>query len=186
MISLWDLLLIIFFGGGGEGGVFVLSCHVPPLSPILFCLHLFHLLLLCLSFYLYLPSSLSHLFLFPNLTLAFPASIPSSLAPLKAYPAKRSIEWFIESQAFLWFRYRPIPSSPSSVSNFSLFLSLPVCRRSSLLKGEGGRGRAEPSIMHSVLSAHPPPPALSRYSAVEKFSLLPLAHAAVLVMNITG
>jgi hypothetical protein len=35
---------------------------------------------------------------------------------------------------------QPFPSSP--VSKLSLFLSLPVCRRSSLLTGDGGRGQA--------------------------------------------
>jgi hypothetical protein len=51
------------------------------------------------------------------------------------------------------------PPSPLSVSKLSLFLSLPVCRQSRLLTGEGGRGaqffdreKAWPSINHSVLS----------------------------------
>ncbi len=34
------------------------------------------------------------------------------------------------------------PLPPSPISNLSLFLSLPVCRWSSLLAGEEGRGRA--------------------------------------------
>ncbi len=49
-----------------------------------------------------------------------------------------SIEWCIEDQAFL-LSYDLAPP-PSPVSNISLFLNLPVCRRSSLLTGEGGRG----------------------------------------------
>ncbi len=56
-----------------------------------------------------------------------------------------------------------VPSPPSSVSKLSLFLSLPVCRRSSLLTGEGweeGEGaklhagkKAWPFIIHKLLSA---------------------------------
>jgi hypothetical protein len=54
-------------------------------------------------------------------------------------PVSESIEWFIEDQDFLRScdsTPRP-PHSPSPVSNLSIFLSLPVCRRSSLLTGEG-------------------------------------------------
>jgi hypothetical protein len=50
------------------------------------------------------------------------------------------IERFIEGLSFLavgWFGSTP---APSPVSKSSLFLSLPVCRRSSLLRGGGGRG----------------------------------------------
>ncbi len=59
-----------------------------------------------------------------------------------------SNESFIEFQAFLRsYDSAPRPSSsppPSPVSNLLLFLSLPVCRRSSLLKGEwGGKGWAK-------------------------------------------
>jgi hypothetical protein len=55
----------------------------------------------------------------------------------------------------------PHPSpSLSPVSNMSLFLSLPVCRWSSLLRGGGGsvgrgsnnRKKAWPSVNHSILS----------------------------------
>ncbi len=60
------------------------------------------------------------------------------------------------------FLAHPLPPSP--VSKLPLFLSLPVCRRSSLLTGEkvggGGRGvesydrkKAWPSVIHSLLSA---------------------------------
>jgi hypothetical protein len=40
------------------------------------------------------------------------------------------------------------PSRPSPVSKLSLFLSLPVCRRSSLLTGDGGKewGGEEPNL----------------------------------------
>ncbi len=56
-----------------------------------------------------------------------------------------SIEWFLEAQAF--FRSRdsaPRPSSPppSPVNKLSLFLNLPVSRRSSLLT-RGGEGVGE-------------------------------------------
>ncbi len=56
----------------------------------------------------------------------------------------------LEDQAFsLSYDLAPIPTPISSlVSTLSLFLSLPVCRRSSLLTGEGGGeeggGRKEP------------------------------------------
>ncbi len=66
--------------------------------------------------------------------------------------------------AVAWFGSSPTPSPPSPVSKLSLFLSLPVCRRSSLLTGEEGtqgrRGK-EPnqsacsSINHSKFSAVP-------------------------------
>jgi hypothetical protein len=55
------------------------------------------------------------------------------------------------------------PPPPPPVSNLPIFLSLPVCRRSSLLPGEGGgrgagsydREIAWPSINHSILSCSP-------------------------------
>ncbi len=62
----------------------------------------------------------------------------------------------------VWFSSSPTPS-PSPVSNLSLFLSLPVCRRWSWLTERGGgrrggakscdREKAWPSINHSILSA---------------------------------
>jgi hypothetical protein len=55
-----------------------------------------------------------------------------------SYGWLESIEWFIEDQAFcgrmIWLLNRHLPPLPS------FFLSLPVCRRSSLLTGEGGEG----------------------------------------------
>ncbi len=51
------------------------------------------------------------------------------------------IEWFIENQAFLrTYALAPPrpPPPPSPLSKLSLFLSLPVCRRSSLLTERGG------------------------------------------------
>ncbi len=65
--------------------------------------------------------------------------------------------------AFVRFGSSPTSFPPTSpVSKLSLFLSLIVCRRSSLLTGEGGRGgrgaksyeheKAWPSINHSILS----------------------------------
>jgi hypothetical protein len=56
-------------------------------------------------------------------------------------------------------------SPPSPIGKWSLFLSVPVCRRSSFLPGEGGGGKGEgrgaksydrkkawPSVNHSILS----------------------------------
>ncbi len=54
-----------------------------------------------------------------------------------------SIECFIEKQASSpsYDDLAPPPSlPPSSIGKLSLFLTLPVCRRSSLLTGEGGGG----------------------------------------------
>ncbi len=68
--------------------------------------------------------------------------MPSNCGP-------ESIEWFMEGQAFLavvWFGYSPIPP-PSPGSKFSLFLSLPVCRRPSLMTGEGEAVGEEPNHM---------------------------------------
>jgi len=51
-----------------------------------------------------------------------------------------SIELFIEDQAFSPSYDLAPPPPPSPVSKLSLFLSLPMYRRSSLLAGEGGIG----------------------------------------------
>ncbi len=57
-----------------------------------------------------------------------------------------SIKWFIENQALLPSDdLAPPPPGPSPVGKMSLFLSLPVCRRSSLLRA--GRGD-EPITNH--------------------------------------
>jgi hypothetical protein len=73
------------------------------------------------------------------------------------YLSPESFEWFIGGQAFL----RSHDLAPPPVSNLSLFLSLPVCSRSSLLTRERGEGRgtkscdrekAWSSINHSILS----------------------------------
>ncbi len=48
--------------------------------------------------------------------------------------------------AVIWFGSLPTPSSQLSLSKLSLFLSLPVCRRSSLLTG-GGRGWGRSQII---------------------------------------
>jgi hypothetical protein len=57
-----------------------------------------------------------------------------------------SIERFIEDRAFLR-SYDLLPTPPSlhpfPLSRLSLFLSLPVCRRSKLLTGERGEGMGE-------------------------------------------
>jgi hypothetical protein len=61
---------------------------------------------------------------------------PHRLSMYVASP--ESIEWFIEDQAFfLWLHSAPLPRPP--ISKLSLFLGLPLCRRSSLLTGEGGQ-----------------------------------------------
>ncbi len=50
------------------------------------------------------------------------------------------IEWFVEDLAFsLSYDMAPHPPPPP-FSKLSLFLSLPVCRLSSLQTGEGGEG----------------------------------------------
>jgi hypothetical protein len=54
-----------------------------------------------------------------------------------------NIELSIEDQAFLrWYDLVPLapPFTPSPVGDLSLFLSLPVCRRSNLRTGGGGGG----------------------------------------------
>ncbi len=83
----------------------------------------------------------------------------------KSWAVKASIKWFIEDQAFsLSYDLAPHPPpAPSPGSKLSLFLSLPVCRRSSLLTG-GGRGRGRSQIIprrgawspidYSLLSGH--------------------------------
>ncbi len=75
----------------------------------------------------------------------------------------QSIEWFLEDEAFLlsYDLDPPYIPYPSPVSK-SLFLSFPVCRRSSLLSEEGRRGegmepnydgeKAWSSINPSILS----------------------------------
>ncbi len=54
-----------------------------------------------------------------------------------------SIEWFVEEQALSTSQVlvpSPTPFLPSTVIKLSLFLGLPVCRRSSLRTGEGRKG----------------------------------------------
>jgi hypothetical protein len=55
---------------------------------------------------------------------------------------------FLEDQAFSMscdLAPPPIPSPLYPVSKLTLFLRLPVCRRSSLLTGEGGGGKGKPN-----------------------------------------
>jgi hypothetical protein len=58
----------------------------------------------------------------------------------KRYTHTESIERFIGPGflSVLWFGSSPTQYPPTSVSKLSLFLRLPVCRRSSLLTREGG------------------------------------------------
>ncbi len=60
-----------------------------------------------------------------------------------------SIKWCIEDQAS-WPSYdlaTPPPLPPSPVRKLPLFLSLPMCRRSSLLMEEGGTGWGRSQII---------------------------------------
>jgi hypothetical protein len=58
--------------------------------------------------------------------------------------APESTEWFIEDQAFRSCDSAPRPPPPySPVIKLSLFLNRPVCRRSSLLRGEEGWVRSQ-------------------------------------------
>ncbi len=175
------------------------SCPNPP-SSFCLCLRLFYLILPCLLFCLYLPS-LSSVIRHPSFS-NFPIWLwppllptPSSLAPLKTSPPKKSIEWFIGPSFFAGSFDSDTRPPRHPLSHQQLFsISQSSCVSPvQLTEGRAGgwgaesydRKKAEHSINHSVLSAPPPPPALSCYSAVEKFSLLPLAHAAALVMNVT-
>ncbi len=61
-----------------------------------------------------------------------------------------SIEWGPGFLAVVWFGSSPAPLPPFPVSKLSLFLSLPVCRRSSLLTGGGGKVWASEEPNHST------------------------------------
>jgi len=69
-----------------------------------------------------------------------------------------SIQWFIEDQAFVKFydsAPHPPHPNPAPVSNLSLFLSLPVCRRWAYWqeRGEGSvRGATNLNYKYSILS----------------------------------
>ncbi len=77
----------------------------------------------------------------------------SFLKPHSQTFSNRNISWFTEDQAFflafLWFGSSPTPFFPPPVSKLSLWLGLPVCRRSGLLTEEGGRGWARSQIIRS-------------------------------------
>ncbi len=136
-----------------------LEIFVDIRSKAWLILFLFYLVLILssVSFYLSPPSCLYCIFLSLSLHLfkyvSTRSSIFSSLFPLSLFLLSfclppslpynprhvvslcflygSSIEWFKDDHAFLtvlWFGSSPAPPS-SPVSNFYLFLSLPVCRR---------------------------------------------------------
>jgi hypothetical protein len=74
-----------------------------------------------------------------------PLSFYLILKESKRWRRAESIEQFIKDQAFLQsYDLAPSPPyPPSPVSKLSLFLSIPVCRRSSLLMGREGEGVGE-------------------------------------------
>ncbi len=70
---------------------------------------------------------------------------PTSAAARHPFHVKeraKSVEWFIEDQAFLpsYDLAPPTPLSHPRVSKLSLYLSFPLCRRLSLIDGEGSGG----------------------------------------------
>jgi hypothetical protein len=98
--------------------------------------------------------------------LRSPAKLSSSRRSLQP----ESIEWLIEDHAFL----------PSPTPSLSLqYLSLPVCRRSGLLTGEGRRGgggaksydgeKGLSSLNHSIHSASSPPERASASQSTYNF-----------------
>ncbi len=84
----------------------------------------------------------------------------------KTLPGSSREYWMIPKGpgflAVVWFGSSPTPFPPLLSASCLFFLSLPVCRRSSLLTGEGGGGgggaksydgeKAWLSINHSILS----------------------------------
>jgi hypothetical protein len=96
--------------------------------------------------------------------------IRNRIWPLWPVMVKTREYWMIDrGPGFLlvvWFGSSPIPFPPPSLSRLSLFLSLPVCRRSSLPTGGGGGGargaksfdreKERFSINHSILSGQNP------------------------------
>ncbi len=70
--------------------------------------------------------------------------VPSPVKPHSAGHPPESIQSFIDGLALFDAAPRP-PPPPFPVSNMSLFLSLPVCRRSSLLNGEWAWVGVEPN-----------------------------------------
>jgi hypothetical protein len=72
----------------------------------------------------------------------------------KVVVVPESIKWLIENQAFLpsYDLATPPPLPQSTVSKLSLFLNRPVCHRSSLLTGDGGKrqilGRRESLVLY--------------------------------------
>ncbi len=105
------------------------SLWILPLSSILLPCNLFHSHLAIFPFFTRAVHKYSTLAILQFLLLVQFHYIP----PLQCFHSE-GIEWFIENQAFSpSYDLAPPPSRPS-------FVSLPVCRRKSLLTGEEGGG----------------------------------------------
>ncbi len=98
-------------------------------------------------------------FFFMNLCLVHKQSCMARKKHRRVWHLTERIEWFIEGQAFMRSAPCPPPYPPlSRQQELPFFLGLPVCRRSSLQMGEGGRGeshdrkKAWSSINCSILS----------------------------------
>ncbi len=94
---------------------------------------------------------------------------------------------FIFLRREVWFGST---TAPSPVSKLPLFLSLHVCRYSSLLTGETGggggcgadsydRNKAWPSINRSILSVSPPPV----FHLFFFFCMFPIVHSPLLYLS---
>jgi hypothetical protein len=83
-----------------------------------------------------------------NLSVKDDIHFISRLVPFLITCSTESIECFIEDRRMIRLLAHPFPTS--LVSKLSLFLSLPVCRRSSFLTEGGGEGE-EPNLVVTLL-----------------------------------